>query len=89
MENLDDLALRAVVDSAPFPKFPKELNKSNLHININFKYVPPNSEPEPQLKMEEQKTQKQSLKSSDNYSGIMDHLGSLGSKHGIRKLDKP
>jgi TonB family protein len=89
VENLDDLALRAVVDSAPFPKFPKELNKSNLHININFKYVPPNSEPEPQLKMEEQKTQKQSLKSSDNYSGIMDHLGSLGSKHGIRKLDKP
>jgi TonB family protein len=88
VENLDDLALRAVMDSAPFPKFPKELNKSNLHINIYFKYVPPNSEPELQLKMEERKTQKQSLKSSD-YSDIMDHLGSLGSKHGIRKLDKP
>ena len=38
--DLDNLAVRAVLDSAPFPEFPKELKLSNLHINIHFKYVP-------------------------------------------------
>ncbi|PIP71440.1 MAG: hypothetical protein COW89_11920 [Nitrospinae bacterium CG22_combo_CG10-13_8_21_14_all_47_10] len=37
---LDTLAVRAVLDSVPFPEFPKELKMSNLHINIYFKYVP-------------------------------------------------
>tara|TARA_B100000686_G_C16684903_1_gene914136 strand:- start:1 stop:1416 length:1416 start_codon:yes stop_codon:yes gene_type:complete len=37
---LDTLAVRAVLDSVPFPKFPKELKKSNLLLNIYFKYVP-------------------------------------------------
>jgi len=40
VEALDTLAVRAVLDSVPFPKFPKELKKSNLHVNIYFKYVP-------------------------------------------------
>ena len=38
-EALDTLAVRAVLDSAPFPEFPKELKMSNLNINIYFKYV--------------------------------------------------
>ena len=40
VEVLDTLAVRAVMDSVPFPKFPKELTKSNLLLSIFFKYVP-------------------------------------------------
>ena len=40
VEALDTLAVKAVLDSVPFPKFPKELKKFNLHVNIYFKYVP-------------------------------------------------
>jgi len=40
VEVLDTLAVRAVLDSVPFPKFPKELKKSNLLLSIHFKYVP-------------------------------------------------
>lgn len=36
---LDALALRAIANSAPFPKFPSEFKQSNLHISIHFKYV--------------------------------------------------
>ena len=42
VEALDTLAVRAVLDSVPFPEFPQELKMSNLHINIYFKYVPKN-----------------------------------------------
>jgi hypothetical protein len=40
VEVLDSLALRAVLDSLPFPRFPKELKMSNLFLSIYFKYVP-------------------------------------------------
>jgi outer membrane biosynthesis protein TonB len=40
VETLDTLALRAVLDSLPFPRFPKELKISNLFLSIYFKYVP-------------------------------------------------
>jgi hypothetical protein len=40
VEALDTLALRAVLDSLPFPIFPKELKTSNLFLSIYFKYVP-------------------------------------------------
>ena len=40
VEALDTLAVRAVLDSVPFPEFPKKLKISNLHVNIYFKYVP-------------------------------------------------
>ena len=40
VEILDTLAVRAVHDSVPFPAFPKELKKSNLFLDIYFKYVP-------------------------------------------------
>jgi hypothetical protein len=40
VEVLDTLALRAVLDSLPFPRFPKELKMSNLFLSIYFKYVP-------------------------------------------------
>ena len=40
VEQLDSLAIRAILDSEPFSKFPKELKFSNLNIIINFKYVP-------------------------------------------------
>ncbi len=40
VELLDDLALRAIRDSEPFPKFPESLKSSNLNINIHFKYIP-------------------------------------------------
>jgi len=40
VEVLDTLAVRAVLDSVPFPQFPKELKKSNLLLSIYFKYVP-------------------------------------------------
>ncbi|MEE9258175.1 MAG: TonB family protein, partial [Nitrospinaceae bacterium] len=39
-ENLDSLALRAVLDAEPFPGFPDELKVSNLHVTIHFKYIP-------------------------------------------------
>ncbi|MDE0849414.1 MAG: energy transducer TonB, partial [Nitrospinaceae bacterium] len=40
VEALDTLAVRAVLDSVPFPEFPEQLKMSNLHVNIYFKYVP-------------------------------------------------
>jgi TonB family protein len=40
VEALDNLALRAILDSLPFPSFPKELKMSNLFLSIYFKYVP-------------------------------------------------
>ena len=40
VEALDTLAVRAVLDSVPFPEFPQELKITNLNINIYFKYVP-------------------------------------------------
>jgi hypothetical protein len=40
VEVLDNLALRAVLDSLPFPSFPKKLKISNLFLSIYFKYVP-------------------------------------------------
>ena len=40
VEGLDTLAVRAILDSVPFPEFPKKLKISNLHVNIYFKYVP-------------------------------------------------
>ena len=43
IEQLDTLAIRAVLDSEPFPEFPKDLKLSNLTISIEFKYVPEKS----------------------------------------------
>lgn len=40
VEALDTLAVRAVLDSVPFPRFPEELKMSNLFLSIYFKYVP-------------------------------------------------
>ena len=40
VQALDTLAVRAVLDSVPFPEFPEQLKMSNLHVNIYFKYVP-------------------------------------------------
>lgn len=40
VDQLDSLAIRAILDSEPFPTFPQELKFSNLNITINFKYVP-------------------------------------------------
>ena len=39
-KNLDSIAVRAIIDSAPFPELPEELHRPNLKLNINFKYVP-------------------------------------------------
>jgi len=39
-KNLDSIAVRAILNSVPFPVLPKELHRSNLKINIVFKYVP-------------------------------------------------
>ena len=39
-KSLDSIAVRAILDSVPFPALPKELHRSNLKINIVFKYVP-------------------------------------------------
>lgn len=39
-EQLDTLAIRAIFDSEPFPKFPDELKEPNLHIKIHFTYTP-------------------------------------------------
>ncbi len=38
-EVLDNLALRAISASEPFPPFPKELKEPNLHIVVHFRYV--------------------------------------------------
>lgn len=43
IEQLDTLAIRAVLDSEPFPEFPKDLKVPNLSISIQFKYVPEKS----------------------------------------------
>lgn len=40
VELLDNLALRAILESEPFPSFPKDINASNLNISIHFKYIP-------------------------------------------------
>ena len=40
VELLDSLALRAIHESKPFPKFPKSLDFQNLNISIHFKYIP-------------------------------------------------
>jgi len=39
-KNLDSIAVRAILNAAPFPALPKELHRPNLKINIVFKYVP-------------------------------------------------
>jgi len=39
-KSLDSIAVRAILGSVPFPALPKELRRSNLKINIVFKYVP-------------------------------------------------
>ena len=39
-KNLDSIAVSAIIDSAPFPELPEKLKRSNLKINIIFKYVP-------------------------------------------------
>ena len=39
-KNLDSIAVSAIIDAVPFPELPKKLNRSNLKINIIFKYVP-------------------------------------------------
>lgn len=39
-EPLDALAVRAILDSEPFPSFPPELKESSLHFTIHFKYIP-------------------------------------------------
>ena len=38
-KNLDSIAVRAIIDAVPFPDLPQELDRSNLKINIVFKYV--------------------------------------------------
>jgi len=40
VELLDSLAMRAIRESEPFPKFPESLKSSNLNISIHFKYIP-------------------------------------------------
>jgi len=40
VEMLDSLAIRAIMESEPFPEFPEGLNNSNLNVTINFKYIP-------------------------------------------------
>ncbi len=37
---LDNLAVRAILEASPFDKFPNELKKANLQITIRFDYVP-------------------------------------------------
>jgi TonB family protein len=39
VELLDNLALRAIRESEPFPEFPESLESSNLNISIHFKYI--------------------------------------------------
>jgi TonB family protein len=38
-DQLDTLAIRAIHESEPLPKFPKELKEPNLYVTIRFKYV--------------------------------------------------
>ena len=38
-ENLDSIAVRAILDSVPFPPLPEELRRPNLRVSIVFKYV--------------------------------------------------
>lgn len=40
VEALDALAVRAILDSVPFPEFRQELKAPNLHLEMYFKYVP-------------------------------------------------
>ena len=62
VKGLDALAVDAVLDSAPFPPFPKELKMSNLFLSIYFKYVPKLENP-----ITEGKIQPHPLKYPDNY----------------------
>lgn len=39
-EKLDSIAVRAVLDSDPFPKFPPNMKEPSLQITIRFKYIP-------------------------------------------------
>ena len=39
-KSLDSIAVRAIINSAPFPELPEELHRPNLKVIINFKYVP-------------------------------------------------
>ena len=39
-EQLDALAVRAILDSEPFPAFPPDLKEPSLHFTIHFRYVP-------------------------------------------------
>ena len=41
-EKLDSLAVRAILDAEPFPALPGELKIPNLHISVQFKYIPEN-----------------------------------------------
>ena len=85
VEMLDTLALRAVLDSVPFPAFPKELKKSNLFLNIYFKYVPKDNLDH--ASTPDEITDKEITDKLD-YDGLIDKLGSLAEKHGIRELEK-
>lgn len=38
-EKLDSLAVRAIIDSDPFPAFPPDLKEPSLHMTIRFKYI--------------------------------------------------
>ncbi len=39
-EQLDALAIRAILDSEPFPSFPPDLKEPSLHFTIHFRYIP-------------------------------------------------
>ena len=39
-EKLDSLAVQAILDTEPFPALPDELKIPNLHISVQFKYIP-------------------------------------------------
>lgn len=39
-EQLDALAIRAILDSEPFPGFPPDLKEPSLHFTIHFRYIP-------------------------------------------------
>ena len=39
-KNLDSIAVRAILDSVPFPTLPEELHRPNLPVSIVFRYVP-------------------------------------------------
>ena len=40
IRKLDDLAVQAIVNSEPFPRFPSEIKEPNLFLKIRFKYIP-------------------------------------------------